>query len=83
MGPIEPQAGGVDHAVDQVKRRQAFIEKHPRVEITGPRENRTPLWRARWLDGLAWVKAEATESRYLLDFLEKYFTQRKVGTEGR
>jgi hypothetical protein len=72
----------VDNAVDQVKRRQAFTQKHPKVEITGPRENRAPLWRARWLDGAVWVQAEAQESRYLLDCLEHHFDQQKDGNHG-
>jgi hypothetical protein len=76
MGPHEPSlqiVGGVDHAPDQVVRRQEFQARHPQVKITGPRENGAPHWRARWLDGPVWVSVEAQETRDLLDYLDGRF----------
>jgi hypothetical protein len=77
-GPELPPVAGVDNAVDQVKRRIAFEERHPEVRITSPRETGTGLWRASWDTGAplpypAEDGAAHPDLKHLLDYLETYF----------
>lgn len=86
MGPHEPRlqaVGGVDDAVDQVKRRAAFIRRHPEISITSPRENGTSVFQAIWTtdeppqdpgqgEGVV-ILATHEQLRFLLDYLEARF----------
>jgi hypothetical protein len=76
MGPHEPLrvVGGVDHAVDQVVRRQKFQARHPKIKIESPRQTGTGQWRATWPDEFGvTVIVLHTDSRHLLDYLEARF----------
>lgn len=87
MGPDVPQLaavpGGVDHAVDQVVRLREFIQRHPEVAVTSPRQNGTRLFHATWTDGQPHdgvvTLATHEQLRILLDYLEARFD---MGTSG-
>jgi hypothetical protein len=77
--PLTPE----DHraiANDQVRRKLLFVQEHPDVSITSPRENGTLEHRASWTkvsvdpkrDGVV-EKASHAELRCLLDYLEARF----------
>jgi hypothetical protein len=57
MGPGRQQPGSLGPAhgspqwTDNVARMHLFMEKHPEVEITTPRQNGTDDFIARWPDG--------------------------------
>jgi hypothetical protein len=74
-----PGVPGVDYAIDQVKRRQAFVERHGDIgmTITSPRENGTRQHHAKWDSGKL-VNPGEDESAHedlgtLLDYLEARF----------
>jgi hypothetical protein len=66
--------GGVDHAIDQVKRCREFLARHPEVEITSPQQNGAPVWEARWpaREGETELGTHDT-LKWLLDYLEARF----------
>lgn len=74
-------AGGVDNAPDQVKRRNAFVARHPEIVITSPRQNGTGEHQASWAqpgdlppgDNAVIEGAHHAELRFLLDYLEARF----------
>jgi len=71
-------AGGVDHAVDQVRRLAVFRERHPDVMITSPGQNGTREFKANWLEPQPGGDSEPREAAHdrlgpLLDYLEARF----------
>lgn len=83
-GPARPSYDHVgtarERSVDQVKRRQRFVQRHPEVTVTSPRQNGGTEWEASWPapappDGQEPVmqKASHDELRFLLDYLEERF----------
>jgi hypothetical protein len=64
-------------SVDQVKRKEEFVQRHPRVTITSPRENGGREFVASWgadedFEAVG-EKAHHSELRALLDYLEARF----------
>lgn len=80
MGPDWPEVISSSRSTDQVKRWEAFRERHPNITITSPRQNGTQLWRATWAsppksadDDGAVEEVTHYALRFLLDHLEARF----------
>lgn len=56
---------------DNVGRMHLFMEKHPEVKVTVPRQNGTPDFIATWPDG----ELKDTSLGWLMDKLEKLFAR--------
>lgn len=77
-------------ANDQVRRKNLFVQAHPDVSITSPRENGTLEFRASWTevsadparDGVV-EKASHAELRFLLDYLEARFDRGDLSHSSR
>ncbi len=91
LGPVSARDGEpAPLGTDQVKRAQAFVQRHPEVSITSPRQNGTREHIASWVIPAADPSADPVvgearhdQLRWLMDYLEAKFDQGDGGKPGQ